>query len=195
MSVSRNRVKVIRRPNVPEPNPVLLFCLRCVVACGISACALVGMANAEETAPLDIPGTAAAGGGDDENPGLGVIGRVYKYFYLNYSEFQLAWIGSFVLHEAAYFGAYIPWIIVDAIPYCRRYKIQVTEDNAWPKQWKCLKQLLFAHVFIQFPMMALFHVAAIDFGGMRMDLKLPSVTTLAWQIPVFFACVALVGYR
>jgi hypothetical protein len=33
-------------------------------------------------------------------------------------------IMSFVMHEFVYFGRSIPWIIIDAIPYFRRYKLQ-----------------------------------------------------------------------
>lgn len=33
-------------------------------------------------------------------------------------------IMSFVLHELIYFGRSLPWIIIDAIPYFRKYKIQ-----------------------------------------------------------------------
>ncbi len=33
-------------------------------------------------------------------------------------------IMSFVMHETVYFGRSLPWIIVDAIPWFRRYKIQ-----------------------------------------------------------------------
>jgi len=33
-------------------------------------------------------------------------------------------IMSFVIHEALYFGRSLPWIIIDCIPYFRRYKIQ-----------------------------------------------------------------------
>lgn len=192
MAPVSQRSRVVRRPNVPDPNPALLFAVRCVVAAGIACCFVAGLANAEEdrgqTTVSVTDGQSAPANPDD--PGLWIVGRAYKWLMDNYTEFQVAWIGSFVLHELAYFGAYVPWLIVDAIPWCRRYKVQVTEVNTWARQWYCLKRLLMAHVFIQFPMMALFHVVAIDWGGMRMDLPLPSVTTLAWQIPVFFACVA-----
>jgi hypothetical protein len=33
-------------------------------------------------------------------------------------------IMSFVMHEFVYFGRSIPWIVIDAIPYFRRYKLQ-----------------------------------------------------------------------
>lgn len=31
---------------------------------------------------------------------------------------------SFVMHEAVYFGRSLPWIIIDAIPFFNKYKIQ-----------------------------------------------------------------------
>lgn len=31
---------------------------------------------------------------------------------------------SFVMHEVVYFGRSLPWIIIDAIPYFNKYKIQ-----------------------------------------------------------------------
>lgn len=33
-------------------------------------------------------------------------------------------IMSFVMHEIVYFGRSLPWIIIDQIPYFRRWKIQ-----------------------------------------------------------------------
>lgn len=31
---------------------------------------------------------------------------------------------SFVLHEVIYFGRSIPWVLIDAIPFFNRWKIQ-----------------------------------------------------------------------
>jgi len=39
------------------------------------------------------------------------------------TDFELG-IMSFVMHEFVYFGRSIPWIIIDAIPYFRRWKLQ-----------------------------------------------------------------------
>lgn len=68
----------------------------------------------------------------------GSFEEISKYnVSLNYFEkLWLAWytwmgndvlatgIISFVLHETLYFGRSLPWIIVDMIPYFRKYKIQ-----------------------------------------------------------------------
>src|SRR5271154_1631317 len=36
----------------------------------------------------------------------------------------LTGIMSFVMHEFVYFGRSIPWIIIDALPYFRHWKLQ-----------------------------------------------------------------------
>ena len=68
----------------------------------------------------------------------GSFEEISKYnVSLNYAEkLWLAWytymqndilatgIMSFVMHETVYFGRSLPWIIIDAIPWFRRYKIQ-----------------------------------------------------------------------
>lgn len=68
----------------------------------------------------------------------GSFEEISKYnVSLNYAEkLWLAWytymqndilatgIMSFVMHEVVYFGRSLPWIIVDAIPWFRKWKIQ-----------------------------------------------------------------------
>ena len=68
----------------------------------------------------------------------GQFEEISKYnVSLNYFEkLWLAWytymqndvlatgIMSFVMHEAVYFGRSLPWIIIDCMPYFRKYKIQ-----------------------------------------------------------------------
>jgi len=38
-------------------------------------------------------------------------------------------IMSFVMHEMVYFGRSLPWIIIDAIPYFRKWKIQNARNS------------------------------------------------------------------
>lgn len=70
--------------------------------------------------------------------------EVSKYnVQLNYFEklwmAWYAWMGndvlatgimSFVIHEAFYFGRSLPWMIIDAIPYFNKYKLQQVCLNA-----------------------------------------------------------------
>jgi hypothetical protein len=37
---------------------------------------------------------------------------------------------SFVMHELVYFGRSLPWVIIDLIPYFRRWKIQEVSEHS-----------------------------------------------------------------
>lgn len=41
---------------------------------------------------------------------------------------------SFVMHEVVYFGRSLPWIIIDAIPYFNKYKIQKVGSRHHPSR-------------------------------------------------------------
>lgn len=58
---------------------------------------------------------------------------------------------SFILHEIVYFGRCIPWIIIDAIPYFRRWKLQPNKIPTAKEQWECTKLVLFSHFTIELP--------------------------------------------
>src|SRR5271170_2736741 len=40
---------------------------------------------------------------------------------------------SFIMHEFVYFGRSIPWIIIDALPYFRRWKLQDVHSPIHPR--------------------------------------------------------------
>ena len=58
---------------------------------------------------------------------------------------------SFLLHEVVYFGRCIPWIIIDAIPYFRRWKLQPNKVPTALDEWECTKLVLFSHFTIELP--------------------------------------------
>ena len=59
------------------------------------------------------------------NVSLNYFEKLWAAWYLYMQNDVLATgIMSFVMHETVYFGRSLPWIIVDCIPYFRRYKIQ-----------------------------------------------------------------------
>ena len=103
----------------------------------------------------------------------------------NFSPFVIAGPLTFVFHELVYFGAWVPWLVLDQIPYFNKYKIQPEKKADGAMVAKCLKRLLLSHVFIQLPMQLLFHWVA-QFLGFSMALPLPPVRDLAWQLPAFF---------
>ncbi|GJD03435.1 fatty acid hydroxylase [Colletotrichum higginsianum] len=59
------------------------------------------------------------------NVQLNIVERLWAAWYLWMQNDILATgIMTFVMHEVVYFGRSLPWIIIDAIPYFRRWKLQ-----------------------------------------------------------------------
>ncbi|KAK0473579.1 C-4 methyl sterol oxidase [Armillaria novae-zelandiae] len=118
---------------------------------------------------------------------------------LNWFEQQWAawyiWIGnpiiatglmSFLLHEIVYFGRCIPWIIIDAIPYFRQWKLQPNKVPTALDQWECTKMVLFSHFTIELPTIWLFHPLAESIGMSTYQVPFPSWKTIAPQVMFFF---------
>lgn len=103
----------------------------------------------------------------------------------NYSAFMIASVFTFFIHEAAYFLAYVPWLVLDLIPQMRKYKLQPMKVNTGSVHWSCFKSIVYNHVCVQFPMMIVFHAVATT-GVFTMETPLPSFKSLLWQVPVFY---------
>ena len=58
---------------------------------------------------------------------------------------------SFFVPQIVYFGRCIPWIIIDAIPYFRKWKLQPNKIPTAAEQWECTKQVLFSHFMVELP--------------------------------------------
>ncbi|KAL0571084.1 C-4 sterol methyl oxidase [Marasmius crinis-equi] len=120
------------------------------------------------------------------------------YSSLNWYEQQwvawYTWIGdpviatgllSFIMHEVVYFGRSIPWIIIDAIPYFRKWKLQPAKVPSPEEQWKCVKQVLFGHFTVELPTIWLFHPLAETVGMKTYHVPFPHWQTMVWQIAFF----------
>ncbi|KAI0919861.1 C-4 sterol methyl oxidase [Taiwanofungus camphoratus] len=118
---------------------------------------------------------------------------------LNWAEQQWAawylWIGnpviatglmSFLLHEFVYFGRCIPWIIIDAIPYFRQWKLQPNKIPTPQEQWECTKQVLYSHFTIELPMIWFFHPMAEMFNMSTWQVPFPSWKLMVPQVASFF---------
>ncbi|KAJ3929215.1 MAG: hypothetical protein NXY57DRAFT_1050147 [Lentinula lateritia] len=92
---------------------------------------------------------------------------------------------SFLMHEIVYFGRSIPWMIIDAIPYFRRWKLQPNKIPSPEEQWECIKQVLWAHMTVELPTIWLFHPMAEVFGMKTYQVPFPTYSTMAWQIMFF----------
>ena len=103
-----------------------------------------------------------------------------------------------------YFGRSIPWIIIDATPYFRKWKLQVNKIPTAAEQWECTKQVLFSHFTIELPLVGiysyayrflrlmegyqiwLFHPTAEGLGMSTYHVPFPSLKTMAPQVFLFF---------
>lgn len=62
--------------------------------------------------------------------------------------------------QIVYFGRAIPWMIVDAIPYFRRWKLQPAKIPTMAEQWACTKQVLFSHFTVELPVVSVVRMPA-----------------------------------
>lgn len=93
---------------------------------------------------------------------------------------------SFIMHEIVYFGRCIPWIIIDAMPYFRKWKLQPTKIPSAAEQWACTKYVLFSHFAIELPGIWFFHPMAEALGMSTYQLSFPSWKVMSLQIAFFF---------
>lgn len=103
-----------------------------------------------------------------------------------------------------YFGRCVPWIIIDAMPYFRKWKLQVNKIPKPEEQWACTKLVLFTHFTVELPLVRLhpgdlnidettfslqiwlFHPTAESLGMKTYHVPFPSLTTMAPQVFFFF---------
>ncbi|GAM26217.1 hypothetical protein SAMD00019534_093920 [Acytostelium subglobosum LB1] len=93
--------------------------------------------------------------------------------------------GTFFAHEIFYFLAFLPFFLCDFVHALRKYKIQPTKVNDWKTQFNCLLKVMGTHIFVQLPMMIVFH-PAIHSIGLRARVPLPSGWYLLFVLAVSF---------
>ena len=83
---------------------------------------------------------------------LSWLERMWAQWYLSFNDPAIATgLMSFLMHEIVYFGRCVPWIIIDAIPYFRRWKLQPNKVPTPAEQWECTKLVLLSHFTIELP--------------------------------------------
>ncbi|KAK0718280.1 methylsterol monooxygenase [Lasiosphaeria miniovina] len=120
------------------------------------------------------------------NVQLNYFERLWAAWYLWMQNDTLATgIMSFVMHEVIYFGRSLPWIIIDAIPYFNRYKLQNQKVPSWREQWECAALVLLSHCTVELPQIWLFHPIAVYFG-LEYGVPFPPAWKIAMHIAIFF---------
>ncbi|KAL5501051.1 ERG25_2 [Sanghuangporus vaninii] len=118
---------------------------------------------------------------------LSWLERMWAQWYLSFNDPAIATgLMSFALHEIVYFGRCLPWIIVDAIPYFRRWKLQPNKIPTVAEQWECTKLVLMSHFTIELPQIWLFHPLAESLGMSTWQVPFPDWRTILGQVVLFF---------
>ena len=86
--------------------------------------------------------------------------------------------------QVVYFGRCIPWIIVDAIPYFRKWKIQPNKVPSKKEQWECTKLVLLTHFTVELPQVRLHHSIFLPLNtySSTPDLALPPHRRILWHV-------------
>ncbi|KAJ1964816.1 C-4 sterol methyl oxidase [Dipsacomyces acuminosporus] len=92
---------------------------------------------------------------------------------------------AFTIHQAVYYGRYIPYLICDYIPAMQKYKLQPDRHISNDQWWRCVKSLLFSQVFFQLPMM-MFFLPAAKMVGFSCSAPFPVWPRVLFQVCVFF---------
>ena len=76
--------------------------------------------------------------------------------------------------QIVYFGRCVPWIIIDAIPHFRRWKLQPDKIPTAKDQWECTKGVLFSHFTVQLPLVCDgVWLVSLAFQRLSQDLVVP----------------------
>jgi hypothetical protein len=86
------------------------------------------------------------------------------------------------LAQVVYFGRCIPWMIVDRIPYFRKWKLQQDKVATKAQMWKCTKAVLFSHFTIELPQVRLYASSSYNQtdSDVLADLGIPSARRILW---------------
>ncbi|CAL9189155.1 unnamed protein product [Musa hybrid cultivar] len=116
----------------------------------------------------------------------------WLYLITHFSEFQLATIGSFLIHESVFFLSGFPSIFLERSGFFSKYKIQKKSNTAEAHK-KCVLRLIMYHVCVNLPVM-LISYPAFRYMGLRSSLPLPNWTVIVSQILFYFILEDFVFY-
>ncbi|GKV32959.1 hypothetical protein SLEP1_g41519 [Rubroshorea leprosula] len=121
-----------------------------------------------------------------------VIEYGWRYLITHFSDFQLACLGSFLLHESVFFFSGLPFIFLERAGLLSKYKIQ-TKNNSPAAQEKCITRLLLYHFCVNLPVMIASY-PVFRYMGMRSSFPLPSWKVVSTQIIFYFILEDFVFY-
>nr|CAD1817654.1 unnamed protein product [Ananas comosus var. bracteatus] len=87
------------------------------------------------------------------------------YLITNFSEFQLATLGTFIIHESVFFLSGLPSLLFERSGLFSKYKIQ-KKANTPASQDKCVLRLILYHICVNLPLMIVSY-PAFKFMGLK----------------------------
>ncbi|XAR58952.1 Methylsterol monooxygenase [Bertholletia excelsa] len=121
-----------------------------------------------------------------------IIESGWLYLITHFNDFQLACLGSFLIHESVFFLSGLPFIFFERAGWLSKYKIQA-KNNSPQAQEKCITRLLLYHFCVNLPVM-LVSYPVFRIMGMRSSLPLPSWKVISTQILFYFILEDFVFY-
>ncbi|KAI4331761.1 hypothetical protein L6164_016719 [Bauhinia variegata] len=115
----------------------------------------------------------------------------WQYLITHFSDFQLACLGIFFLHESVFFLSGLPFIWIERAGWLSKYKIQAKINSQ--AQEKCILSLVLYHVGVNLPLM-IFSYPVFRYMGMQSSLPLPSWKIVLSQIIFYFILEDFVFY-
>ncbi|CAA6675055.1 unnamed protein product [Spirodela intermedia] len=115
----------------------------------------------------------------------------WEYLITHFSEFQLASVGTFLLHESVFFLSGLPFMVLERAGFFSKYKIQ-SKSNTFDAQGRCVLRLMFYHICVNLPVM-LASYPVFKRMGLRTTLPLPP-----WYHPLLLhprGLSVLLGHR
>ncbi|OAY72479.1 Methylsterol monooxygenase 2-1, partial [Ananas comosus] len=115
-----------------------------------------------------------------------------NYLITHFSEFQLATIGTFIMHESVFFLSGLVSIFFERAGLFSKYKIQ-KKLNTPEAEGRCILHLILYHVGVNFPVI-MFSYPAFKYMGLKSSLPLPPWTAVVSQIIFYFILEDFVFY-
>ncbi|CAM6100012.1 unnamed protein product [Calypogeia fissa] len=115
----------------------------------------------------------------------------WKFLIDNFTEFQLASAGTFIVHESVFFLSGLPYLLMETWGL-QKYKIQ-RKVNTPAAQEKCLLRLLLYHTCVNLPLMILSY-PLFKYMGFTSSLPLPSWKVVSLQIFSYFILEDFIFY-
>ncbi|XP_020101158.1 methylsterol monooxygenase 2-1-like [Ananas comosus] len=123
---------------------------------------------------------------------LNLLESVWQYLITNFSEFQLATLGTFIIHESVFFLSGLPSLLFERSGLFSKYKIQ-KKANTPASQDKCVLRLILYHICVNLPLMIVSY-PAFKFMGLKSSVPLPPWTVVLSQILFYFILEDFVFY-